>query len=442
VANVADAAPAPGSSGTARPGLRGLGAATEIDLRLFGMVVALAIILIVFNVIEDGKFLRPINMVTLAVQATSVAILATGMVLIIVSRNIDLSVGSLVGFIAMIYALLMSQWMPDVLGMGSDFPFRWVIALAVGIGVGALFGAVQGFIIAYIGVPSFVVTLGGLLSIRGAVWYLSSGRTVTGLDSTFALLGGGGRGSIGGTLTWLVGAIGVVAVIALLYNGRRQRRRFGFQLRPMWADVLLGVVGCGIILLLAWFANGNYLPPNLATQYAKEHNLAVPPGGLKISAGFPIPIILLIAVTVVMTWLATRRRFGRYVYAYGGNPDAAELAGINTRLTILKTFVLMGVLAALSAAVASARLNGATLDVGNSYELYVIAAAVVGGTSFAGGIGTIPGAVLGAFVMATLSYGLSFIGVNSPGQNVVAGLVLILAVAFDAFNRRRGGGSS
>jgi D-xylose transport system permease protein len=441
VANVADAAPAPGSSGTARPGLRGLGAATEIDLRLFGMVVALAIILVVFNLIEDGKFLRPINMVTLAVQATSVAILATGMVLIIVSRNIDLSVGSLVGFIAMIYALLMSQWMPHVLGMDSDFPFRWVIALAFGIGVGALFGAVQGFIIAYIGVPSFVVTLGGLLSIRGAVWYLSSGRTVTGLDSTFQLLGGGGRGSIGGTLTWVVGAIGVLAVIVLLYNGRRQRKRFGFQLRPVWAEVLLGVIGCGVILLLTWFANGNYLPANLATQYARDHGITEPPGGLKVSAGFPIPIILLIAITVLMTWLATRRRFGRYVYAYGGNPDAAELAGINTRLTILKTFVLMGVLAALSAAVASARLNGATLDVGNSYELYVIAAAVVGGTSFAGGIGTIPGAVLGAFVMATLSYGLSFVGVNSPGQNVVAGLVLILAVAFDAFNRRRGGSS-
>jgi D-xylose transport system permease protein len=438
VTNVADAAPAPGSSGTTQSsGLRGLGAATEVDLRLFGMVLALAVILIVFNVIEDGKFLRPINMVTLAVQATSVAILATGMVLIIVSRNIDLSVGSLVGFIAMIYALVMSQWMPDVLHMGLDFPFRWIIALAVGIGVGALFGAVQGFIIAYIGVPSFVVTLGGLLSIRGAVWYLSNGRTVTGLDPTFQLLGGGGRGSIGGTLTWIVGAIGVVAVIVLLYNGRRQRRRFGFQLRPIWADVLLGVVGCGIILLLTWFANGNFLPPGLATQYAKDHGITEPAGGLKVSAGFPIPIILLIVITVLMTWLATRRRFGRYVYAYGGNPDAAELAGINTRLTILKTFVLMGVLAALSAAVASARLNGATLDVGNSYELYVIAAAVVGGTSFAGGIGTIPGAVLGAFVMATLSYGLSFIGVNSPGQNVVAGLVLILAVAFDAFSRRR-----
>ena len=143
-------------------------------------------------------------------------------------------------------------------------------------------------------------------------------------------------------------------------------------------------------------------------------------------------------MTLVMSFIATRRRFGRYVYAYGGNPDAAELAGINTRWTILKTYVLMGVLCALAAAIAAARLNGATLDVGQSYELYVIAAAVVGGTSFAGGIGTIPGAVLGAFVMQSLAYGLSFIGVNSPGQNVVAGIVLILAVGFDTFNRRRG----
>jgi D-xylose transport system permease protein len=157
-----------------------------------------------------------------------------------------------------------------------------------------------------------------------------------------------------------------------------------------------------------------------------------------IPTGFPFPIILLIVVTLVMTWLATRRRFGRYVYAYGGNPDAAELAGINTRWTILKTYVLMGVLCALAAAIASARLNGATLDVGQSYELYVIAAAVVGGTSFAGGIGTIPGAVLGAFVMQSLSYGLSFMGVNSPGQNVVAGIVLIVAVGLDTLNRRRG----
>ncbi len=439
--NVADTAPVPGKreipAGRLQR-LRDLVTATEIDLRLFGMLLALAAILLVFNVLTDGRFFRPVNMVTLSVQAVSVAILATGMVLVIVSRNIDLSVGSLVGFIAMTYALLMTDWLPNILGMGPDFPFRWLIALALGIGLGAAFGAVQGFIIAYIGVPSFVVTLGGLLSIRGAIWYLSNGAAVTGLDPTFRLIGGGGRGSIGETLTWGLGIVGCVAVVVLLLNGRRQRRRFGFPVRPVWAEVLLAVLGCGALLALAAFANGNYLAPGLATEYARERGITEPPGGLKVPAGFPLPIILLIGVAVVMTWIAKRRRFGRYVYAYGGNPGAAELAGINTRLTILKTFVLMGVLAALSAAVVASRLNGATLDIGSSYELYVIAAAVVGGTSFAGGIGTIPGAVLGAFVMQSLAYGLSFMGVNSPGQNVVAGIVLILAVAFDSWNRRRG----
>jgi D-xylose transport system permease protein len=409
---------------------------TEIDLRLLGMLLALAAILAGFQILDSG-FFSPGNMMTLAVQAIPIAILATGMVLVIVSRNIDLSVGSVTGLIAMTYATLMTDWLPNVFGIGSDVPFRWMIALGIGIALGAAIGAVQGFIIAYIGVPSFVVTLGGLLSIRGAIWYFSNGAAVTGLDPTFQLIGGGARGSVGEMLTWALGIIGCVAVIALLWNSRRQRRRFGFPLRPMWADILLGVVGCAVMLGLAAFANGNYLPPGLATQYAEERGITEPPGGLKVPAGFPLPVILLIVVAVAMTWLATRRRFGRYVYAYGGNPDAAELAGINTRMTILKTFVLMGVLAALSGAVVAARLNGATLDIGNSYELYVIAAAVVGGTSFAGGIGTIPGAVLGAFVMQALSYGLSFLGVNSPGQNVVAGIVLVLAVAFDSWNRRR-----
>lgn len=438
MANVADTAPAPGESRTAtqRSRLRGFFAATEIDVRLFGMLVALAGILIGFQILDDGFFSAG-NMVTLAVQAIPVAILATGMVLVIVSRNIDLSVGSLTGLIAMTYAMLMTDWLPNIFGMGLDFPFRWLIALAIGIVIGAAIGAVQGFIIAYIGVPSFVVTLGGLLSIRGAIWYFSNGAAVTRLDPNFLLIGGGARGSIGEVLTWALGVAGCAAVVFGLWNGRRQRRRFGFPVRPMWAEIAIGVVGCAIMLGLAAFANGNYLPPGLASEYAREHGITEPPGGLKVPAGFPLPVVLLIAVTVVMTWIATRRRFGRYVYAYGGNPDAAELAGINTRLTILKTFVIMGILAALSGAVVAARLNGATLDIGNSYELYVIAAAVVGGTSFAGGIGTIPGAVLGAFVMQALSYGLSFIGVNSPGQNVVAGIVLIVAVAFDTWNRRR-----
>ncbi len=436
--NLAEAAPVPGVQPPARTSIRGLIAQTEIDLRLFGMLVVLAGILLAFNILSGGKFFQPTNMVTLAVQASGVAVIATGMVLIIVSRNIDLSVGSLVGFIAMTYALLMTDWMPHLLGMGPDFPFRWAIALGLGILLGAGFGAIQGFIIAYVGVPSFIVTLGGLLTIRGLVWYLSSGAAVSGLDPGFQLVGGGALGSIGGTMTWIVGVIGCLAIVALLINGRRQRRRYGFPVRPMWAEATLAVIGCVAVIGLAAFANNNFWPKGLAERYATQNNIPIPAGGLLIPTGFPNPIMLLLAVTLVMTFIATRRRFGRYVYAYGGNPDATELAGINTRWTILKTYVLMGVLCALAAAIAAARLNGATLDVGQSYELYVIAAAVVGGTSFAGGIGTIPGAVLGAFVMQSLAYGLSFMGVNSPGQNVVAGIVLILAVGFDTFNRRRG----
>jgi len=426
VTNVADAAPVPGQTQPpTRTSIRGLIAQTEIDVRLFGMLLALGLILLTFQFVSGGTFIRPTNMITLAVQASGVAIIATGMVLVIVSRNIDLSVGSLVGLIAMTYALLMTDWMPHILGMGDDFPFRWAIALGLGVGLGALVGALQGFIIAYVGVPSFIVTLGGLLSIRGLVWYLSSGAAVSGLDPDFQLIGGGAVGSIGGTLTWILGLVGCLAIIALLINSRRQRRQFGFPVRPIWAEVLIGVVGCVAILGLSAFANANLWPKSLT-------------GGLDVATGYPFPIILLIGVTLVMTWMANRRRFGRYVYAYGGNPDAAELAGINTRFTILKTYVVMGILCALAAAIAAARLNGSTLDVGQSYELYVIAAAVVGGTSFAGGIGTIPGAVLGAFVMQSLAYGLSYVGVNSPGQNVVAGIVLIVAVGFDTFNRRRG----
>jgi D-xylose transport system permease protein len=432
-----------GAQGQARAArglsLRGIGAATEIDLRLFGMLIALIGILVGFHVLSGGRFIQSANLVTLAVQASGVAIMATGMVLVIVSRNIDLSVGSIVGVVAMSFALLQTDWLP-ALGLGVDNPFMWIVALALGLGLGAFIGGVQGFIIAYIGVPSFIVTLGGLLSLRGSVWLLSSGAAVSGLQTDFRKIGGGVTGSIGGTATWVLAGVACLAIIGLIIYNRRQRQRFGFPVRPLWAEVVLALIGCTAAIGVAAFANGNYLPKGLATQYALEHGITEPAGGLKVPVGLPWPILLVIGVTVLITFLATRRRFGRYVYAYGGNPDAAELAGINTRWTIMKTFILMGLLCAIAAAIGSARLNGATLDVGQSDELYVIAAAVVGGTSFAGGIGTIPGAVLGAFVMQSLAYGMSFNGVNSPTQNVVAGVVLIVAVGFDTYNRRRGGG--
>ena len=439
-ADIPAAGPAPGQAkGGPFAAIRGAVAATEVDLRLFGMVMALVFIVLGFGLISGGQYLAPSNLVTLSIQTATVAIISTGMVLVIVSRNIDLSVGSLVGVVAMSYALLMTDILPPILGLES--PIMWIVALAIGIGIGAAIGGLQGFIIAYVGVPSFVVTLAGLLILRGIVYVVSGGASVAGLDPTFQLLNGQPRGSLGWTMSWLVGVAICLAIVGLIVYNRRQRRRFGFPLRPMWAEVLIVVVGCAVTLGLVYITNSFLWPRNLAAQYAAENNIPVPEGGLKIPAGIPWPLMVVLAVTVVMTFIATRRRFGRHVYALGGNPEAAELAGINVRWTIMKTYILIGILCAIAAAIAAARLNSATLDVGVTYELYVIAAAVVGGTSFAGGIGSIPGAVLGAFVMQALAYGMSFIGLSSPEQNIAIGIVLIVAVGFDSWNRRRAGGA-
>ncbi len=431
------AVPAPNQSKGVRQLIGDFFRATEVDLRLFGMVVALVAIVLGFGGVTNGRFLDPVNMLTLAVQGASVAILATGMVLVIVSRNIDLSVGSVVGVVGMTYAVLMHEIYPTTIG--ADTSYGWILALAVGIAVGAFIGAFQGYIIAYIGVPSFIVTLGGLLAFRGVVWVISGGSTQAPDDKAFVTLGGGPQGSLGGTASWIFGIAVCLAAIGLLYYNRRERHRFGFPLRPLWADALIGTLTSAVALGAVFVANSYHWPSGLATQYAKARGITEPPGGLQIESGIPWPVVIVIGVAVVMWFLATRRRFGRYVFAIGGNPDAAELGGINTRWIIMKSFILMGILAAISAAIASARLNGATLDLGQGYELYVIAAAVIGGTSFAGGIGTIPGAVLGALVMYSLKYGLAFVGLSSPIQDIVAGAVLIVAVGADTINRRRGG---
>jgi D-xylose transport system permease protein len=426
-------APAEKSDTLVEPGGKGFFKALEVDLRVFGMLIALVVIIGAFGVATGGRFLTPVNMINLSVQAVSVAIIATGMTMIIVARHIDLSVGSIVGIVGMTYAYMMARVLPDLIGVNS--PWIWVIALVVGLLLGSAIGALQGFIVAYVGVPSFVVTLGGLLIFRGASWLVTRGSTIAPVDPTFRLLNGDPRGSIGATASWIVGGVACLGIILLLINGRRTRQRFGFPVRPMWAEAVVGTVGCLIVLGLVWMFNSYKWPDALAERYAAETGITIPPGGL--SAGLPIPVLVLIAVTLIMTFVATRRRYGRYVFAIGGNPEAATLAGINTKRTVMKTFILIGLLCAVASAVATARLDGSTHDLGQGYELYVIAASVIGGTSFSGGIGTIPGAVLGALVMSSLSYGLSYIGLSSPVQDMVAGVVLIVAVAFDTITRRR-----
>jgi len=393
------------------------------------------VVWVVFNIVSHGLFLSPRNLWNLSVQSAAVAIMATGMVLVIVSRNIDLSIGSILAVTALVMGLVQTEWIPIDLGLGLNQPYIWIVALAVGIALGALIGAFHGFLIAYFGIPSFIVTLGGLLVWRGASFALVSGRTIGPLDSTFQLLGGGPRGSLGETLSWLVAALAITGLVYGIVASRRRRRRYGFPLRAVWADVTLGVIGSLVVAGAVGIANSYPWPPVLAAAYAKEHGITIPPGG--IPTGVAIPVLIAIAIAVVVTGLATRRRFGRYVYSIGGNPEAAELAGINTRLTIMKTFILMGVLAAIAAAVTSARLNAATNGLGTGVELQVIAAAVIGGTSFSGGVGTIAGGVLGAVVMQSLSSGMVLIGVPTALQDIVVGGVLVSAVGFDSYLRRR-----
>lgn len=409
---------------------------TEVDLRLFGMVIALAAILIGVELADSKNFLQPINLLNLAVQATPVAIIATGMVLVIVTRQIDLSVGSMVGVVSMTIAIMFFRVFPPTIGVDSTF--GWLIALAVGLGVGALIGAFHGYLIAYVGIPSFIVTLGGLLAWRGMVFIIAGGSTIAPDDKFFVLLfAGGPAGSIGGLASWIVAALVIAGVVVGLVNSRRQRQRFGFPLRPRWAEVALVVaVAVAAIGFVGLVANAYKWPQGIVdAKLAADPTFVVPPGGVE--SGIPNPILLMIGVMLVVAFMARRLRFGRAIYALGGNPEAAELAGINTRWTIMKTFILLGLLCGIAGAISSARLNGASLDIGQGYELLVIAAAVIGGTSFAGGIGTVPGAILGALVMQALAYGLSYLGQSTPVQNIASGVVLVAAVGIDSWNRRR-----
>ena len=399
----------------------------EFDARLAGMLVALAVIWVTFNVLSGGTFLTPRNLWNLSVQTSVVAIMATGMVLVIVTRNIDLSVGAAMAVAGMAMAVVQHDWLPKWLGF--DHPLTWVICVMLGLALGAAIGAFQGTIVAYVGVPSFIVTLGGFLVWRGIAWWMASGQTIAPMDSNFRLLGGGAEGTIGGPASWILGVLACLGIVALQITRRRQRAKYGFGLRPMWAEVALGVISCGAVLGAIAVLNLYYLPPALAEQRGQA--------GQNISLGLAYPVLIAIGVAVAMTFLTTRRRFGRYVYGIGGNPEASELAGIKTKRTIVKTFTLLGLLVGLAAAVQIARLNAAVSSLGTGMELNVIAAAVIGGTSFTGGVGTIAGAVLGALVMQSLVSGMVLMGIEAPLQDIVVGIVLVLAVTLDTIVRRR-----
>ena len=409
----------------------------QINPRLLGMIGAFLLISIVFNIATGGTFLTPRNLFNLTMQTAAVAVMATGMVFVIVTRNIDLSIGSLLGLVGMIMGIIQTEWLPEYLGYGSIL--IWPITVILGIIAGIVFGAFQGWMVGYLTIPSFIVTLGGLLMWRGMAWWVTRGTTISPLDPTFNKLGGN-SGTIGVTASWIIAIVAVLITIFFLINTRRKHREHGFAVKPVWAEFGLGAILIGSILGVTAVINAYEVPSRVLKRRFEALDLTMPEGYVE-AYGFPISVLIMIAITIIMTIVAKKTRFGRYIFALGGNPDAAELSGINTKMLTVKVFALMGGLAAVSGVIATARLTSAGNDLGQLDELRVIAAAVIGGTALAGGVGTIYGAILGAFIMQALQSGMGMVGVDTPFQNIIVGAVLILAVWIDILYRRKTGES-
>ena len=425
------------ASKLATPQRRSLLQSLEVDTRLLGMIGAFLLVCIVFNLLTDGRFLTPRNLFNLTIQTVSVAIMATGMVFVIVTRHIDLSVGALLATCTAVMAMTQTSWLPNMLGLELGHPMIPWISIAIGLVTGAVIGAGQGWLIGYQGIPAFIVTLGGLLIWRNVGWYLTDGATIGPLDKTYILFGGI-NGTLGATLSWIVGGVALVAALYALFSARRTKISHGFPVKPVWAEALvMGVVGTAIMGFVA-ILNAYTVPSRVIARNPSLYGCETAEGCVA-AYGIPYSVLLLIAVAIVMTVIARRTRLGRYIFATGGNPDAAELSGINTRLLTVKIFAMVGVLCALAGVVASARLGYHTNDIGVLDELRVIAAAVIGGTALAGGVGTIYGAIIGALIMQSLQSGMAMVGVDAPYQNIVVGAVLVLAVWIDIQYRKRTG---
>jgi len=421
----------------AEPKKKGLFEQMEIDTRLLGMIGAFVIMCIGFHLFTGGRFLTPRNIFTISIQTVSIAIMAMGMVFVIVTRHIDLSVGSLLALCSATMAVLQTQTLPNTLGLGFDHPLTMPIAVLSGVIVGAAVGGFHGWLVGYLTIPSFIVTLGGLLIWNRVAYYSSGGQTIGPLDNNF-LIFGGTNGTLGEMWSWIVGGIAVLAAFYVLWSSRRNKLSHGFAVKPAWAEVLLALIIAVAIVAFVGTLNA-YDVPTARLERLFEARGDVMPEGYTQGYGIPVSVLILIILAIVMTVIGAKTRFGRYIYAAGGNPSAAELSGINTRMLTVKIFALMGGLCGLSAVVASARLTNHSLDIGSLDELRTIAAAVIGGTALAGGIGTIYGAILGAVIMQSLQAGMAMVNVDAPIQRIVVGTVLVLAVYIDILYRKRTG---
>jgi putative multiple sugar transport system permease protein len=395
---------------TKQPASSGSGVAAYLsrNLRDYGMMAALLIIVLLFQILTDGKLLLPDNVSALIKQNAYVLILAIGMVIVIVAGHIDLSVGSVVAFIGGVCAIMMGNW-----------HVPWLIAVIASVLLGGLVGCWQGFWIAYVGIPAFIVTLGGMLIFRGLAIVLV-GTTVAGLPTGFVAISNNALPNWLGYLASLDGVtmlIGVFAIAGLIVSQVRSRRsliRHDLKVEPFPAFVAKTALFSLFIGYIAYVL-------------------------AKSSDGTPIVLIIVGFLVIVYSFVMANTVIGRHVYAMGGNLPAAVLSGVKTKRTNFLIFVNIGLLAGVAAVVTTSRAGAGVAAAGQNYELDAIAAAFIGGTAVSGGIGKVRGAMIGALIMGVLNIGLSIMNVDAAWQMTIKGLVLLAAVALDILNKRRAG---
>ncbi len=375
------------------------------NLREYGMLLSLVAIMIFFQVMTDGTLLQPLNLTNLVLQNSYIVIMALGMLLVIVAGHIDLSVGSVCGFIGALAAVLM-----------VNFEWHFVPATIVCLLCGAVIGAAQGWFVAYFHIPSFIVTLAGMLVFKGLALALLNGQSVGPFPETFQKLSSGFipdplAGAELRLTSLLLGAAVALAMVVMAWRARSNQQLHGMDTEPMGLFAARNAVFAAIIVALSWL---------LATY-----------------KGLPNVLIIMFVLMVAYDFVTTRTTIGRRIYALGGNEKAARLSGIRTERLAFLTFVNMGVLAALAGLVFAARLNTATPKAGLGFELDVIAACFIGGASASGGVGKVMGAVIGAFVMGVMNNGMSILGIGIDYQQVIKGLVLLAAVCVDVYNQKK-----
>ena len=400
--------------------------ALQANLRDYGLLLVLILIMLFFQWTTGGTLFKPVNLTNIVLQNSYIIVMALGMLLVIVAGHIDLSVGSVSGFIGALAAMLMIGWKfpPELAFLANPF-----VAAIICLVVGAVIGAVQGWLIAYHRIPAFIVTLAGMLIFKGLSLALLEGKSVGPFPPEFQMLSAGFIPDFIGPITLIPASegvqplvlhgatltIGIVAVLAMILFAIRTRARRsarGYETEPFAFFAIKNIVIAGLVLFFTY----------MLASYKGLPNVLVVMGVL--IAGF--------------VFLTKRTTFGRRIYAIGGNPKAAALSGIKTERLTFYIFAIMGALAALAGMIYAARLNSATPKAGQGLELDVIAAVFIGGASALGGVGQVAGAVIGAFIMGVLNNGMSIMGVNIDWQQMIKGIVLLAAVFFDLYNKNKG----